>query len=532
MKTSINRIPFIVKIFPLILIFNGTFLFLFTLFFKQFHSIDEDAFLYLGSKLLNGDLLYLHDFETKFPFVQYVFSLASVCGGIGAWRIMVFVYSVILSYLGSSILAKEFCGQLAPFLLTKNYIKFLLFGVFLSVVYSLPGGESSQLEIPAAASAYLSMALITSVSRKIKCHKLEYFLSGLLLSIATLLRPNYVYVFIFLLPVLFFTLSFYSKKDKYFYMVNFILGYVSFLIITFAPYFVSIERLNILYAALRTIFSFHEKTEARVTLVLQFLHPYTKSFYFASLLSIFVLISILSRIRGKISNIAFVGFVSVIALEISIFSTHYYTHYTIMFVAYIIPIFLAAGVGLVNNKLKNINLIVFIFFMSIVFLLNYPFYSLYKNIRYLISEPDRIDFSINQSMVDPVLFSYLKGKKEEGEPFLVVYKPIYHMLLNEPRIGDGHPIMIRDILSKKRIGPIADIYLYSDEVFQEPCLSLINSEKNIFIIAKATAIEFYSEIRTNGLVEHCLTNNQFHHTILKGAYPREYSIFIRRGIDK
>lgn len=50
-------------------------LFIRSLIVMQPHNWDLDAFLYLGSRLNNGKLLYISDFETKLPLIQYVFWL-------------------------------------------------------------------------------------------------------------------------------------------------------------------------------------------------------------------------------------------------------------------------------------------------------------------------------------------------------------------------------------------------------------------------------------------------------------------------
>ena len=68
--------------------------------------------------------------------------------------------------------------------------------------------------------------------------------------------------------------------------------------------------------------------------------------------------------------------------------------------------------------------------------------------------------------------------------FYVHFSPIYHSLLHESRIGDGHPVMLQYVMNGKRIGPIGNINLYSDEVFRSPCNSLLHSGKKIIVIEK------------------------------------------------
>src|SRR6516164_5001546 len=51
------------------------FYFLHSLIVVQWHDHDLDSFLYLGSRLDSGELLYFDDFERKLPLLQYIFWL-------------------------------------------------------------------------------------------------------------------------------------------------------------------------------------------------------------------------------------------------------------------------------------------------------------------------------------------------------------------------------------------------------------------------------------------------------------------------
>jgi hypothetical protein len=82
----------------------------------------------------------------------------------------------------------------------------------------------------------------------------------------------------------------------------------------------------------------------------------------------------------------------------------------------------------------------------------------------------------------------------------------YHRLLNQTRIGDGHRAMLREVLSGGRVGPVASIFLYSDDVYKAPCLSLWESQKDLIIVGPGRNLRPSGtpSSSTNGLVLRCL----------------------------
>ena len=89
-----------------------------------------------------------------------------------------------------------------------------------------------------------------------------------------------------------------------------------------------------------------------------------------------------------------------------------------------------------------------------------------------------------------------ESEEYQGKSFLVADSAIYHMILHEPRIGDGHPIMLEIVLGGRRLVSMENIYLFSDEVIKEPCKVLNQSNKDFVIVKRAD--QFY------GLVDQCL----------------------------
>jgi hypothetical protein len=126
---------------------------------SELHDGDLHSFLYLGSRLDSGELLYFNDFETKLPLLQYIFWIPYRLGGIGAWRLITFAVSLLLSLVSSHLIVRSLIqNSQRPNLLSRT-ITTLSASVFLSFLYSLPGSSSAHIEIFAAIFIYHAISL-------------------------------------------------------------------------------------------------------------------------------------------------------------------------------------------------------------------------------------------------------------------------------------------------------------------------------------------------------------------------------------
>ena len=112
-------------------------LFLFSLFFQPTHDWDLDSFLYLGSRLQDGRLIYIDDFETKLPLLQYLFSIPAYFGGIGAWRIISFLTALSLGFIATQLLIKDLTFKSKQLSLKSNHLSIFMTGLFVLLLYSL-----------------------------------------------------------------------------------------------------------------------------------------------------------------------------------------------------------------------------------------------------------------------------------------------------------------------------------------------------------------------------------------------------------
>jgi hypothetical protein len=130
----------------------------------------------------------------------------------------------------------------------------------------------------------------------------------------------------------------------------------------------------------------------------------------------------------------------------------------------------------------------------------------------------RIEFNsaINERRIDHKLLSFLRWRNQS---FLVIDSPIYHILLDERRIGDGHPLMLWTVLSGKRLGPISNIDLYSEEVFSNPCLSLTRSGKEVIVFSDSYSF--------NTKLSECLDAEGSGYKKIDVSGLDDYQVFIR-----
>ena len=56
---------------------------------------DIDTYIYLGSQLLKGKLMYVNNFNAKLPTVQYIFAPVAVFKSITAHRWIGFIYNIV-----------------------------------------------------------------------------------------------------------------------------------------------------------------------------------------------------------------------------------------------------------------------------------------------------------------------------------------------------------------------------------------------------------------------------------------------------
>jgi hypothetical protein len=506
--------------------------FLMSVFFVKDHDWDMDAFLYIGSRLWHGELLYFHDFETKLPPLQYLFSIPSALGGIGAWRLLTGAIAGLLGFWASHILVKTLTvNDYTP--IHFNQARLLCFSFFLLLLYSLPGSESAHLEMAAASAAFVSFALLLQSSAKTS--SVGLFSSGVLLAIAACIRPNYVYI----LPVTYIYLFFFTPNVPFrglrerrhiakIYLSNVVMvsfGFVVAIGILFSPYFLVEGGVKALTDGLNAIASYSEGFGARRLFGAQF-GGRTLTFYLGLYVACTVLLIYFfaSKIRqhSVLSAYVLTSVVCILAINASLLRNHYWGHNAIMFVPYAVPIFFLIFLSSFKTSLvggsekakvigRKISYVLFLLILAT------PAVQLLSYGRQVVKSRVEFNAEINDRRIDHKLLVFLQ---ERSQAFLVIDSPIYHMLLEERRIGDGHPAMLRRVLSGKRLGPIGNVDLYSDEVFSSPCLSLVRSGKELIIFSVNSGFK--------QVLSECLDGEDSGYNKIDVVDLNDYEIFLRR----
>jgi len=238
------------------------------------------------------------------------------------------------------------------------------------------------------------------------------------------------------------------------------------------------------------------------------------------MLLIFVLASKFRQFK-VLSAYAFTAVACVLAINSSLLRNHYWTHNAIMFVPYAVPIFFLIFLSLFNNGLRGSSqkakvVAQGIGYVLVVVILLAPARELFSYGRQVLNNRVEFNAAINDRRIDDRLLNFLR---ERNQSFLVIESPIYHMLLNERRIGDGHPAMFARVLSGRRLGPIGDIHLYSNEVFLDPCLSLTRSGKQIIVVEAKSSF--------NEKVSVCLSPQGSGYKKTHINHLDDYEIFLR-----
>jgi len=462
-------------------------IFIHSLFFVRTHDWDLDAFLYIGSRLFHGELLYLKDFETKLPFLQYIFALAGAFGGIGAWRIITLLISVALGFIGSLLLAKDYLKDKKCANWDCIDIAIFLTGFFLILLYSLPGSESAHLEMVSAAAGYLSFALLVT-SRGKYLNRFQYFISGFFLAFAALIRPNYVYLIFIYVVWMFLSNNNVDIRLKRFPSIIFLLlGFVGLIVLSFFPYLFSREAFYSLVDGLRAIAAFPMKKGflyvLRAQLSKDIILFYATTCLACSVVTYFFVTKYCKELKNLFINWGVPAIFCVMLLEYSFIRTHFYPHYTIMLVPYAVPLIFLSVVGFLRSNIQVFSGTRKLFLCTILLLsILTPLHIFTRDFMQIIFGNSKCDYKINYRQIDDALLNFLTEQQEKGRSFYVVNHPVYHFILGESRIGDGHPAMLYGVLNGKRIGPAANIPLYSDEVYKSPCLALLNSHKDVIVI--------------------------------------------------
>lgn len=466
------------------------------------HDWDLDAFLYLGSRLAEGELLYTRDFETKLPLVQYLFYWPNLLGGIGAWKLLNFGLVSCLGYLASRRLAHEL-RRPRPDDDTVPDLAWYLTSLYLVVLYSLPGAESGHLEMVSASLAYLACAWLVASSRRSTptSWRLDAA-SGFLVGLASLIRPNYLYLGAAMLVWMSLRVAAGgSIRAVAVREAAFIAGFAIAVAAVFLPYLVSgSASIAALEDGLRAIGAFSSGMSLGALLRAQFMGVQTGVFH--AVLYLGIALGLAQRIRrrapgqgghGLESEMHMLALLGTLGLTASLLRNHYWVHNSTLFaplVAMIAAVYSIQFFDWMTSRDRGIERssrvsrcagVATLLLLALVL----PGTVLYRSNLPMSVASLRASISphINDRNIDQRLMERLQALHDASISFLAAGYPIYHARLGEPRVGDGHPYMLLRALRGEDLPKIRGLYLFSDEVRAFPCRALTRSGKQVIVVA-------------------------------------------------
>jgi len=561
MDTKITRYLAIIMLIGFLSI-----VFFHSLLILQSHDWDLDSFLYLGSRLSSGELLYEYDFETKLPLLQYIFWFPAFFGGIGAWRIFNFLICFILTVssvwlIFHSVIRVKHSKPISPKIIWPVWF---IPVITMLVLYSLPGSSSAHISMVSGCLVFFTIGAIHRGLTTSKYYFLWTVMAGVALSAAVSIRPNFLYtlpglVLIYVLWWFIVSEPIYFKKHIsmiLIFIISFILGST----LQFIPYLFIKDGLVTVYSGIIALANFSIGSSPRAVISSQILNPSTFSFYLMLFAMFNFLLFILLRTNNdefKLLKKIFAGLLgtglALIGLEYQAICRHYYPHYSMMFVpffgvflTYFFVIFVAYKKQLFSLKplkgklLKYLNALILLavtlaFVSQAGLVINN---NLFIKGFDLFTNRGQLSLNINERGIDNELLTFLENAQKNGFSFYMPVNTNYHRLLEEKRIGDGHPAMLFNVLTGNRVGPVGSIFLYSDEVYKAPCKAINESGKDLIIITRTEGTVYFN---IDFLVNNCLEREDSSYKELGNSQEsglftikvnksikEDYKIFIRK----
>ncbi len=447
---------------------------------KYDHDIDQ--FMYFGSRILNGELIWTKEFDDKSPIVQYIFSLPAAFKSTNIFVILTLIISFIAAYIGYMML-KDILKNSALDIHKKNRNLILYFGVilYLTLLVCIYG---SLHHINAISSSLCLITISITYFNRDRDDKILTNLSAIASAISISIRPYY-FLNIIVLPIWLSirgTNIIYEKKDfnKRGKIIEYIISQIKWIaIITFyiilfniTPYIISGHLTDLYYGVkLNSIDYVNHNVFLR-----QYINIGRNPILYPIILAMVILPvtrlsfqKIINNYYKKKENgllklykfdvdIIFFGIFSPLLLEIMFYKKHFFGHYFTLFSPYIFisMVLLIALITRINKIIHNFYTFKFtiksIFIISLIVCL-ITNQSLPNTINEILNKnisKKSYKLSLTKDFID-------KEKTKSGDfGFLAPNDNYIHWKLDESRHGFPQKAVFRniangkmDILSKK-----------------------------------------------------------------------------------
>ena len=367
---------------------------------KYDHDIDQ--FMYFGSRVLQGELIWTKEFDDKSPIVQYIFSLPATFKSTNIFVIITLIVSIIGAYLGY-IMLKDIIENSALNIHKKDKSSILYFGTILYMIL-LVCIYGSLHHINAISSSLCLITISMTYFNKKKNSKILTNISAITAALSISIRPYYL-LNIIVLPIWLSTRETNiieakkdtNKRDK---IIDYIISQINWiaiiifyiLLFNVTPYILSGNLIDFIYGIkLNSVDYVNHNIFIRQYINIgrnPILYPLILAMILLPVTRIFFL-KIINNYYNKKENgllklykldidIVFFGIFSPFLLEIMFYKKHFFSHYFTLFSPYIFisTVLFLALIARVSKLINNFYILkytiksIFIFSLIICLITN------------------------------------------------------------------------------------------------------------------------------------------------------------------
>jgi len=439
---------------------------------KYDHDIDQ--FMYFGSRLLSGELIWTVEFDDKSPIVQYIFSLPAIFKSTSVFVLITLIVSLISAYMGYLML-KDILKNSELEINKKTENSILYFGIilYLTLLVSIYG---SLHHINAISSSLCLMTITLTYFNKDEDNNLLTNISAITAAISISIRPYYL-LNIIVLPMWLIIREKYkgNKKEgnkikKYSRYINSQLTWI--LVITFyialfniTPYLFTGNLSDFWYGIkLNSIDYINHNIFERQYINIgrnPILYPILLGMTILPLIRIWfrkIIYRYYQNKKNGLNNlykidvdIIFFGIISPILLEIMFYRKHFFGHYFTLFCPYILItlVILLAIIARLNKIIYSFNILkqaiksLSIMLLIVCLITN-------QSLPNIIGELVENKIPIKSEKVNLIKEFFNKEKGKNGTlGFLAPENNYIHWKLDEPRHGFPQKAVFRNIATGK-----------------------------------------------------------------------------------
>jgi len=440
---------------------------------KYDHDIDQ--FMYFGSRLLHGELIWTTEFDDKSPIVQYIFSLPAALKNTSVFVLITLIVSIIAALMGYLML-KDILQNSSLELNKKTNKKIICFGtiLYLTLLVSIHG---SLHHINAISSSLCLITIAITYLNRNHNNKILLNISAITSAISISIRPYYL-LNIIVLPIWINIREGISTSEKkssveieklYRYIkdqTNWILMLIFYIILfNITPYlwtghlsdFLSGIKLNSIDYVNHNIFERQYINIGKNPI----LYPVLVGMIILPLIRI-GLSKIISKYHKRIENgptkllkldidIIFFCILSPILLEIMFYRKHFFGHYFTLFCPFIL-----ISIVLLLAILARLDKLIYDFHIIKIIFKNISFFILIVCLVTNQSIPNAINEITNRKSSSKsykliLIKEFVNQEKKKGDSirFLAPESNYIHWKLDESRHGFPQKAVFRNIAQGK-----------------------------------------------------------------------------------